>query len=245
MADWEDEDVNQEENKEQQNQVNFNDFDDESEIIPEEKKKNVETINKREKDEINYEKKYQERKKKDIAIMKEIEESVKNIQDPELRLKKKLELMELKRVEKFIGTDNDNDQKQDQKDVQEVDLDFELKTEKDYINLAQKSAVKINQANKSNESVYEFLKASIEILLPTLDSDTIEKVKTAMIFLKNKKEKKGEKKKKGNEEEKKEVVPKSDRYEERKALYKQYGDGDISQQKPEGEDDYNDDGDFM
>ena len=121
--------------------------------------------------------------------MKEIEESVKNIQDPELRLKKKLELMELKRVEKFIGTDNDNDQKQDQKDVQEVDLDFELKTEKDYINLAQKSAVKINQANKSNESVYEFLKASIEILLPTLDSDTIEKVKTAMIFLKNKKEK--------------------------------------------------------
>ena len=245
MADWEDEDVNQEENKEQQNQVNFNDFDDESEVIPEEKKKNVETINKREKDEINYEKKDQERKKKDIAIMKEIEESVKNIQDPELRLKKKLELMELKRVEKFIGTDNDNDQKQDQKDVQEVDLDFELKTEKDYINLAQKSAVKINQANKSNESVYEFLKASIEILLPTLDSDTIEKVKTAMIFLKNKKEKKGEKKKKGNEEEKKEVVPKSDRYEERKALYKQYGDGDISQQKPEGEDDYNDDGDFM
>jgi hypothetical protein len=245
MADWEDEDVNQEENKEQQNQVNFNDFDDESEVIPEEKKKNVETINKREKDEINYEKKYQERKKKDIAIMKEIEESVKNIQDPELRLKKKLELMELKRVEKFIGTDNDNDQKQDQKDVQEVDLDFELKTEKDYINLAQKSAVKINQANKSNESVYEFLKASIEILLPTLDSDTIEKVKTAMIFLKNKKEKKGEKKKKGNEEEKKEVIPKSDRYEERKALYKQYGDGDISQQKPEGEDDYNDDGDFM
>ena len=245
MADWEDEDVNQEENKEQQNQVNFNDFDDESEVIPEEKKQNVETINKREKDEINYEKKYQERKKKDIAIMKEIEESVKNIQEPELRLKKKLELMELKRVEKFIGTDNDNDQKQDQKDVQEVDLDFELKTEKDYINLAQKSAVKINQANKSNESVYEFLKASIEILLPTLDSDTIEKVKTAMIFLKNKKEKKGEKKKKGNEEEKKEVVPKSDRYEERKALYKQYGDGDISQQKPEGEDDYNDDGDFM
>ena len=243
MADWEDEDVNQEENKEQQNQVNFNDFDDESEVIPEEKKKNVETINKREKDEINYEKKYQERKKKDIAIMKEIEESVKNIQDPELRLKKKLELMELKRVEKFIGTDND--QEKDQKDLEEVDLDFELKTEKDYINLAQKSAVKINQANKSNESVYEFLKASIEILLPTLDSDTIEKVKTAMIFLKNKKEKKGEKKKKGNEEEKKEVVPKSDRYEERKALYKQYGDGDISQQKPEGEDDYNDDGDFM
>ena len=41
------------------------------------------------------------------------------------------------------------------------------------------------------------------------------------------------------------MVPKRDRFEERKALYKQYGDGDISQQKPDGEDDYNDDGDFM
>ena len=243
MAEWENEDIEQEENKEEQKPVLFNEFDDESEVIPEEKKQKVETIKKKENDEINYEKKYQERKKKDIAIMKEIEESVKNIQDPELRLKKKLELMELKRVEKFIGTDND--QEKDQKDLEEVDLDFELKTEKDYINLAQKSAVKINQANKSNESVYEFLKASIEILLPTLNEESIEKVKTAIIFLKNKKEKKGEKKKKGNEEEKKEVVPKSDRFEERKALYKQYGDGDISQQKPEGEDDYNDDGDFM
>ena len=243
MAEWENEDIEQEENKEEQKPVIFNEFDDESEVIPEEKKQKVETIKKKENDEINYEKKYQERKKKDIAIMKEIEESVKNIQDPELRLKKKLELMELKRVEKFIGTDND--QEKDQKDLEEVDLDFELKTEKDYINLAQKSAVKINQANKSNESVYEFLKASIEILLPTLNEESIEKVKTAIIFLKNKIEKKGEKKKKGNEEEKKEVVPKSDRFEERKALYKQYGDGDISQQKPEGEDDYNDDGDFM
>ena len=150
--------------------------------------------------------------------------------------------MELKQVEKFIG--GDNDQGTEQKDVEEVDLDFELKTEKNYINLAQKSAVKINQANKSNESVYEFIKASVEILLPMLNEESIENIKNAIIFLKNKKEKKGDKKKKG-EEEKKEVVPKSDRFEERKALYKQYGDGDISQQKPDGEDDYNDDGDFM
>ena len=206
MAEWENEDIDQEENKEEQKPVIFNEFDDESEVIPEEKKQKVEAIKKKENDEINYEKKYQERKKKDIAIMKEIEESVKNIQDPELRLKKKLELMELKRVEKFIGTDND--QEKDQKDLEEVDLDFELKTEKDYINLAQKSAVKINQANKSNESVYEFLKASIEILLPTLNEESIEKVKTAIIFLKNKKEKKGEKKKKGNEEEKKKLYQK-------------------------------------
>jgi len=243
MAEWEDEDIEQEENKEEQKQVVFNEFDDESEVIPEEKKQITKTINPKDKNEVDYEKKYQARKKKDIAIMKEIEESVKNIQDPELRLKKKIELMELKQVEKFIGGDNDQDK--EQKEVEEVDLDFALKTEKDYINLAQKSAVKINQANKSNESVYEFIKASVELLLPSLDGDSINNIKNAIIFLKNKKEKKGEKKKKGKEEEKKEVVPKSDRFEERKALYKQYGDGDISQQKPAGEDDYNDDGDFM
>lgn len=240
MSDWENEDLEPEENKEEKKQVNFNEFDDESEVIPEEKKQKVEVKPKEKKDEINYEKKYQERKKKDIAIMKEIEESVKNIQDPELRLKKKLELMELKQVEKFIGADIEIEKEQK---GEEVDLDFDLKTEKDYIKLAQKSAVKINQISKSNKNVFEFIKTSIELLLPSLNEDSIENVKNAVIFLKNKKEKKGEKKKK--EEEKKEVVPKSDRFEERKALYKQYGDGDISQPKPDGEDDYNDDGDFM
>ncbi len=240
MSDWENEDLEPEENKEEKKPVIFNEFDDESEVIPQEKKEKVEVQPKEKKEEINYEKKYQERKKKDIAIMKEIEESVKNIQDPELRLKKKLELMELKQVEKFIGTDNEQDKEQK---GEEVDLDFELKTEKDYINLAQKSAVKINQMNKSSKNVYEFIKASIELLLPSLNEESIENVKNAVIFLKNKKDKKVDKKKKG-EEEKKEI-PKSDRFEERKALYKQYGDGDISQQKPDGEDDYNDDGDFM
>ena len=234
MADWEDEDLEVNENKEEEKKIVFNEFDDESEVIPVEKK---------EKETDEYEKKYQARKKKDIAVMKEIEESVKNIEDPELRLKKKLELMRLKQVEKFMGEDNEQDK--DQK-LEEINLDFELKTEKDYINLAQKSAAKINQANKSNTNVYEFIKANMELLLPTLSEDLIENVKNAVIFLKNKKDKKGDKKQKGKEKEKeKEIAPKSDKFEERKALYKQYGDGDIGANKPEGEDDYNDDGDFM
>ena len=238
MSDWENEDLEPEDNKEEPKKIKFNEFDDESEIIPEEKKQKVETIRSKEKDTINYEEKYQQRKKKDIAIMKEIEESIKNIEDPELRLKKKLELMNLKQVEKFMG--EDTEQGSEQK-LEEIDLNFELKTEKDYIKLAQKISAKINQANKSNKNVYEFIKASMEILLPSLPYESIENVKNALIFLKNKK---GDKKKKGKEEEK-EVVKKSDRFEERKALYKQYGDGDISGNKPDGEDDYNDDGDFM
>ena len=243
MADWEDEDLEINENKEEAKKIVFNEFDDESEVIPVEKKEKVETVPQKEKETDEYEKKYQARKKKDIAVMKEIEESVKNIEDPELRLKKKLELMRLKQVEKFMGEDNEQDK--DQK-LEEINLDFELKTEKDYINLAQKSAAKINQANKSNANVYEFIKANMELLLPTLSEDLIENVKNAVIFLKNKKDKKGDKKQKGKEKEKeKEIAPKSDKFEERKALYKQYGDGDIGATKPDGEDDYNDDGDFM
>ena len=243
MADWEDEDLEINENKEEAKKIVFNEFDDESEVIPVEKKEKVETVPQKEKETDEYEKKYQARKKKDIAVMKEIEESVKNIEDPELRLKKKLELMRLKQVEKFMGEDSEQDK--DQK-LEEINLDFELKTEKDYINLAQKSAAKINQANKSNANVYEFIKANMELLLPTLSKDLIENVKNAVIFLKNKKDKKGDKKQKGKEKEKeKEIAPKSDKFEERKALYKQYGDGDIGANKPEGEDDYNDDGDFM
>jgi len=239
MSDWENEDLEPNDNNEGEKKFVLNEFDDESEVIPVEKKEPVEKQIQKEKETNIYEKKYQERKKKDIAIMKEIEESIKNIEDPELRLKKKLELMELKQVEKFMG--EDTDQTKEQKE-EEINLNFALKTEKDYINLAQKSAAKINQVNKSNKNVYQFVKSSMEILLPTLNEDLINNLKNAVIFLKNKKDKKDDKKKKPNEE-KKEPVPKSDRFEERKALYKQYGDGDIS--KPEAEDDYNDDGDFM
>ena len=67
-------------------------FNDESEEIIVTQKVKQETIRQKDKP-IDYEKKYQERKKADIDLEKEIEESVKYIQDPELRLKKKLELL--------------------------------------------------------------------------------------------------------------------------------------------------------
>ena len=173
-------------------------------------------------------------------MMQEIEESVKNIKDDELRLKKKLELMQLKQAEKFINEDNDQDKNAKE---EQIDLSFDLKTEKDYIKLAQKSVVKINKASKSNKNAYDFILNTIELLLPTLSEDHMQNVTNAIKFLKNKVDKKDKNKKEKVVE--KPVVTKSDRFEERKALYKQYGDGDISQNKPDAEDDYNDDGDFM
>ncbi len=90
---WEDEldemEINEEKDK---NKNILSKFNDESEEIIVTQKVKQETIRQKDKP-IDYEKKYQERKKTDIDLEKEIEESVKYIQDPELRLKKKLELL--------------------------------------------------------------------------------------------------------------------------------------------------------
>ena len=238
---WEDElDDEKEDTKKNEPKKNIlSKFNDESEEIIVTKTAKNETIRQKDKP-IDYEKKYQERKKADIDLEKQIEESVKHIQDPELRLKKKLELMELQRAEKFLGI------QEEKKEIKEINLDFPLKVEKDYIDLATKSAAKINDLGKGNKFTLEFLKTSIEELLPTLDEDTMEDlIKTVEIISSKKTKDKGGKKKKDKNEPKKEVkvAPKSDKFEERKGLYKQYGDGDI--QGPPPEDDYNDDGDFM
>ena len=240
---WEDE-LNEIEIKEEKdnNKNTLSKFTDECEEIIVEQKAKQETIRQKDKP-IDYEKKYQEKKKADIDLEKEIEESVKYIQDPELRLKKKLELLELRRAEKFLGGD------EEKKEQKEINLDILLKVEKDYIDLATRSAAKINDVGKGAKFTLEFLKSSIEELLVTLDENSMEDfIKTIKIISTKKSKEKGGKK--GNKKKEKEdpksetkVPPKSDKFEERKGLYKQYGDGDP--QGPPDENDYNDDGDFM
>ena len=240
---WEDEldEINKEETNPKKKETTKKVFskyeDEETEEITTTKKVKQETIRQKDKP-IDYEKKYQERKKADIDMEKEIEESIKYIEDPELRLKKKLELMELRRAEKFLG--------EEKKELKEINLDFPLKVEKDYIDLATKSAAKINDVGRGPKYTLEFLKNSILELLPTLDEDSMENfIKTVKILSTKKNKDKGGKNKKNKNEDLKETkaVPKSDRFEERKGLYKQYGDGDI--QGPPAEDDYNDDGDIL
>jgi hypothetical protein len=245
MSDWENE-LDDEESKEKEDKKPKlkSKFDDESEEITVTKEVQKETIKQKDKP-IDYEKKYNERKKEDIAIQKEIEESVKNIADPELRLKKKLELMQLKQAEKFIGeTEETNDSKE------EINLNFDLKVENDYIKLAQKSTAKINDAGKNTNCTLEFLKCSLENLLPTLDEDTIEElIKSIKIISTKKSKEKGGKNKKGKPEPKKEVKPepKKEKFEERKALYKQYEGGEESNAPAKEEVNYynGDDDDFM
>ena len=165
-------------------------FDDESQEIKVTKVVQQETIKPKDKA-IDYEALYQKRKQKDIEIEKEIEESVKNIQDPELRLKKKLELMELKRAEKFLDVEDDKKKV----DITNINLDFPLNVEKDYIELATKSAALINNVGKGNKYTLEFLKSSFEQLLNDLNEDEIEELKLSVLKKLKKKEEKRKKKK--------------------------------------------------
>ena len=239
MDDWEEEaekDEQQEQKKEEEKPKeatkNSKKFDDESEEIPVVKEVVQGTVKPKEKP-IDYEKKYQEKKKDDIAYQKEIEESTKNIKDPELRLKKQLELQQLKQAEKFLGED---------KKQKNIDINISLNVEKDFIELAQKSAAKINEANKLPMFTLSYLKNSIELLGPNLDSDMLNDLIKSITVIFNKKLKdEGVGNKKKNAKTQIKAGKMFDRN-EKKGLYQAYG-GDEDLQEEE-EEDYNDE-DFM
>ena len=234
MSDWEAEADEEEQKKEEEKSKTppkaEKRFDNESEEITEVKVEKVGTIKPKEKP-VDYEKKYQEKKKDDIAYQKEIEESTKNIKDPELRLKKQLELQQLKQAEKFLG---------ENKKQKEDDTNISLNVEKDFIALAQKNAAKINEANKLPMFTLSYLKNSIELLGPNLDSDMLnDLIKTITVIFNKKLKEEGVGNKKKNTKTNIKSGKINDRN-EKKGLYQAYGD----ELPEEEEDEYNDD-DFM
>ena len=238
MDDWEEEaekDEQQEQKKEEEKPKeatkNSKKFDDESEEIPVVKEVVQGTVKPKEKP-IDYEKKYQEKKKDDIAYQKEIEESTKNIKDPELRLKKKLELQNLKQAEKFLGVEKPKNEE-----------NITLNVEKDFIALAQKNAAKINEANKLPMFTLSYLKNSIELLGNTLDSDQLnDLIKSTTVIFNKKLKEEGVGNKKKNAKTQIKAGKMYDRN-EKKGLYQAYG-GDDDHHEEEDED-YLDDEDFM
>ncbi len=123
---------------------------------------------------VDYEKKYLERHKDDIEIQKEIEKATEGINDKDLKLKMKLELENIKRAEKFLG-------KEENKGNQFLNV------EKDYINLAQKNAAKINSVKKPLQYTFSYLKQTIDSLLPNLQSEQINELIKVINIIFNKK----------------------------------------------------------
>lgn len=185
---------------------------------------------------IDYEKKYQEKKGEDIKYAKEIEESVKNIKDPELRLKKKLELQQLRQAEKFLEAGGDKKKKAGE------EKEIELKSEKDFIELAQKNAAKINEANPLPMFTLAYLKNSIELLAPSLKTELVRQLVDSLSIIYNQKLDKDRGKKKVSD--KPQIVAgKKSVTDARKGLYNAYGGGEENEEDDD-EDAYNED-DFM
>ena len=157
---------------------------------------------------VDYEKKYLERHKDDIEIQKEIEKATEGINDKDLKLKMKLELENIKRAEKFLG-------KEENKGNQFLNV------EKDYINLAQKNAAKINSVKKPLQYTFSYLKQTIDSLLPNLESEQInELIKVINIIFNKKLKDEGF----GKKKDKKPSIVSNKRIErnDRKGLYDEY-----------------------
>ena len=240
MSDWENESNEEEEKNEVETKEEVknikHDFEDESESITVTKQKPVGTIKQKNKP-IDYEKKYNERNKDNIEIQNEIEEAVKNIKDPELQVKKRLEYQHLVQGENFLGESKSKIKKTEEKEIN-------LETEKDFIKLAQSSAAKINSANKLPSFTLSYLKNSIELLGPTLESEQLKDLTDAIniIFNKKIKEERGSKNKKN----KKPQIKAGKMMEkiEKSGLYEEYKDDDNQGGNEEKEEEYNED-DFM
>ncbi len=157
---------------------------------------------------VDYEKKYLERHKDDIETQQEIEKATEGINDKDLKLKMKLELENIKRAEKFLG-------KEENKGNQYLNV------EKDYINLAQKNAAKINSVKKPLQYTFSYLKQTIDSLLPNLQSEQInELIKVINIIFNKKLKDEGF----GKKKDKKPSIVSNKRIErnDRKGLYDEY-----------------------
>ena len=172
MSDWEEE-LEKEEKGEVEEKKEKTGYEDESEDIikpkiePKKQQQPKEPL-------VDYEKKYLERHKDDIETQKEIEKATEGINDKDLKLKMKLELENIKRAEKFLG-------KEENKGNQFLNV------EKDYINLAQKNAAKINSVKKPLQYTFSYLKQTIDSLLPNLQSEQINELIKVINIIFNKK----------------------------------------------------------
>ena len=172
MSDWEEE-LEKEEKGEVEEKKEKTGYEDESEDIikpkiePKKQQQPKEPL-------VDYEKKYLERHKDDIETQQEIEKATEGINDKDLKLKMKLELENIKRAEKFLG-------KEENKGNQFLNV------EKDYINLTQKNAAKINSVKKPLQYTFSYLKQTIDTLLPNLTSEQINELNKIINIIFNKK----------------------------------------------------------
>ena len=187
-----------------------NNYDDETEEIREKKHvpQNQPIVPK---EEIDYEKKYNEKNSKIIKDRNEAIEAVKDIKDEQLRIKKRLEIEEEKRIKRTFG-------------VNDVDDDKTLEVQKDFVDLAKINVAKIKAAKRPEAYTYSYLYNEIDLLCPDLSSDKINDLKSLITTIFNKKLK--EEGGKSNKKKNKPTIKsgKMQNNNEKNGIYNQYAD---------------------
>ena len=225
MSDWEEE-LEKEEKNEKEEQKEKTGYEDETEEIIKPKKEPSKPQKPKEPI-VDYEELYQKKHKDQIENEKEIEKAVEGIKDKDLKLKKKLELQNIKRAEKFLGKEKEEE-------------NLPLNVEKDFIDLAIKNTNKIKDANKPQMFTLSYLKNTLELLCPTLESHQIsDLIKVANVIYNKKLNEEGF----GKKKDKKPTLTSNKRIDRdaKQGLYDEYGGrGDY-----EEEEEYDEDEDFM
>lgn len=137
-------------------------------------------------------------------------------------------------------TDN-KPQKEEEKKEENKNFDIDsivLKNEKDFIELAKKNTKEIKDSLDPSVFSYVFLKETIEMLAPTLNSEKISDLEKKIDVVLKKKKTKGEELK--NKKPLKSVT--STQRADKVGLEKEYGGGE---EKKEEDEEYNEDEDFM
>lgn len=137
-------------------------------------------------------------------------------------------------------TDN-KPQKEEEKKEENKNFDIDsivLKNEKDFIELAKKNTKEIKDSLDPSVFSYVFLKETIEMLAPTLNSEKISDLEKKIDVVLKKKKTKGEDLK--NKKPLKSVT--STQRADKVGLEKEYGGGE---EKKEEDEEYNEDEDFM
>lgn len=187
-----------------------NNYDDETEEIIEKKHvpQNQPIVPK---EEIDYEKKYNEKNSKIIKDRNEAIEAVKDIKDEQLRIKKRLEIEEEKRIKRTFG-------------VNDIDDDKTLEVQKDFVDLAKINVAKIKAAKRPEAYTYSYLYNEIDLLCPDLSSDKINDLKSLITTIFNKKLK--EEGGKSNKKKNKPTIKsgKMQNNNEKNGIYNQYAD---------------------
>ena len=139
----------------------------------------------------DYEEKWK-KKNQDVLELKKLEEKAYEGLDEKTKAKKLEEKRVLDEVSDFMGADNKKfrgGERVLKNTPKNCDININLNTEKDFIDLAVMNVGRIKDAKKPTKFTFTYLKNTMDLLAPTLEADKIDQLIKDLTVMFNKKRK--------------------------------------------------------